>query len=99
MYDRSPGPKERALLDDDDLHELIVQGLEDDPAFHLSSGRRARFEVSVDDRIVTLRGTVRTAMDRRKADILARALGAATVDNRLKVEEDAPRAQRRERTR
>jgi hypothetical protein len=36
---------------------------------------------------VTLRGVVRTPLDRRKADIIARALGATTVDNRLGVEE------------
>lgn len=87
--------KERALLDDDDLQELIVQGLEDDPTFHLASGRRARFEVTVDERIVTLRGTVRTPLDRRKADIMARALGASTVDNRLRVEEQVPPATKR----
>lgn len=79
---------EKPLLDDDDLHDLIVQGLEGDPVFHLRNGRRVRFEVDVDDREVTLRGVVRTPLDRRKADILARALGATTVDNRLRVEEE-----------
>lgn len=82
--------KERRLLDDDDLQELIVEGLEADPAFHLGPHGRASVEVEVDDREVTLRGVVRTALDRRKADILARALGAATVDNQLRVEPEDP---------
>jgi hypothetical protein len=52
----------------------------------------------VDGGIATLRGMVRTALDRRRADILARALGAATVDNRLKVEdEEAPEPKARRR--
>jgi hypothetical protein len=31
---------------------------------------------------------VRSALDRRRADILARALGAISVDNRLGIAED-----------
>ena len=79
---------EKSLLDEDDLQHLIEERLDDDPTFHLGSGRRARFEVDVDDGAVTLRGVVRTALDRRKADIVARALGASTVDNRLRIEEE-----------
>ena len=78
--------REKSLLDDDDLQHLIEERLDDDPTFHLGSGRRARFEVDVDDGAVTLRGVVRTALDRRKADIVARALGASTVDNRLRTD-------------
>jgi osmotically-inducible protein OsmY len=88
MNGSSAAPREEALLDDDELQELIEERLDDDPSFHLRSGRRARFEVEVDDGAVTLRGLVRTAVDRRKADIVARALGATTVDNRLRMEEE-----------
>ncbi len=34
---------------------------------------------------MTLSGVVRTPLDSRRADILARALGAAGVDNRLRT--------------
>jgi osmotically-inducible protein OsmY len=87
MNQGSTAPREKPLLDDDDLRELIERRLEEDPVFHLGSGRRVRFEVEVDDGEVTLRGVVRTPLDRRKADILARALGGTTVDNRLRIEE------------
>jgi osmotically-inducible protein OsmY len=43
--------------------------------------------VEVDEGHVTLTGVVRTPLDRRRADILARALGAVSVDNRLQVVE------------
>jgi osmotically-inducible protein OsmY len=87
MFDRFVGLRERALLDDDELQELIADRIDEDPIFHLNSGRRARITVEVGDGVATLRGLVRTALDRRRADILARALGAMTVDNRLRVEE------------
>ncbi len=88
--------RERALLDEDELQQLISDAIDDDPVFHLSNGRRAAIAVEVDDGEVTLRGMVRTALDRRKADIMARALGASTVDNQLAVEDrDAPRRPRR----
>lgn len=87
MFDRFVAPREKPLLDDDELQELIAERLDEDPVFHLTSGRRARFTVEVDDGAATLRGVVRTALDRRRADILARALGATTVDNKLRVED------------
>ena len=91
MFDRYVATREKPLLDDDELQDLIAERLDEDPVFHLSNGRRARFAVEVDGGAATLRGTVRTALDRRRADILARALGACTVDNRLKVEDqDGP---------
>jgi hypothetical protein len=34
---------------------------------------------------VTLKGQVRSALERRRADILARALGAAGVENVLRI--------------
>ena len=42
-------------------------------------------QLEVEDGHVTLNGVVRTKMDRRRADILVRALGALGVDNRLRV--------------
>jgi osmotically-inducible protein OsmY len=96
MKDGSAALKEKPQLDDDELRGMIEERLDDDPGFRLRSGRRTRFEVEVDDGEVILRGVVRTALERRKADIIARALGATTVDNRLGIEEnDAPRTPRR----
>lgn len=87
MFDGFAAQKERPVLDDEELEHVIRNKLDDDPIFYLSNGRRARFEVEVDDGEATIRGVVRTALDRRKADIIARALGAATVHNNLLVEE------------
>lgn len=96
MFDALIRDRERTLLDEDELQQLITERLEDDPVFHLTNGRRARFSVEVDGGKVTLRGLVRTALDRRRADIMARALGATTVDNQLGVEEgNAVRSRRR----
>ncbi|MGE5357531.1 MAG: BON domain-containing protein [Bacteroidales bacterium] len=75
------------MLDDDELQQAIVDRLEDDPAFH--NGRRLRVTVEVDDGEVTVRGSVRTFLERRKVDIVARALGASTVDNQIVVEAQA----------
>lgn len=94
MYEGYSGQKERQLLDDEELEQVISDKLDDDPVFYLSNGRRARLEVEVNDGEVTLRGRVRTALDRRKADIIARALGASTVDNQLAVEEESARRAR-----
>jgi len=90
MNHRSLGRGEKPQLDDGDLQELIEERLGADPVFRFSRERRARVEVEVDDGEVTLHGVVRTALDRRKADILARALGASTVDNQLRVEPEDP---------
>ncbi len=87
MFDRLTPEREKTPLDDDELQQLIADRIDDDPVFHLSNGRRARINVQVDDGEVTLSGLVRTPLDRRKADIMARALGASTVDNQLAVEE------------
>jgi hypothetical protein len=74
------------LLEDDDFQQLITDRLEEDPTFWTGSGkRRTVITVEVDDGHVTLNGVVRTRMDRRRADILVRALGALGVDNRLRV--------------
>ena len=45
--------------------------------------------VEVNDGHVTLKGVVQSAVERRRADILARALGAAGVDNLLRVTDDS----------
>ncbi len=99
MFDRLSAVRERSLLDDDELQQLISDRIDDDPVFHLSNGRRARITVEIEDGEATLRGTVRTALDRRKADIMARALGAATVDNQLAVEAPSEPARKRRHTR
>ncbi len=99
MFDPLVAQREKPDLDDDELQDLIAERVDEDPVFHLKNGRRAKISVEVDGGIATLRGLVRTALDRRRADILARALGAATVDNRLGVEESEetaePKARRR----
>ena len=43
----------------------------------------------VNDGHVTLKGVVRSPVERRRADILARALGAAGVENLLRVTDDS----------
>jgi osmotically-inducible protein OsmY len=49
----------------------------------------------VNDQHVTLKGVVRSAVERRRADILARALGAAGVDNQLRIADDQSGDKRR----
>lgn len=74
------------VLDDDELQQLITEKIDEDPAF-FSGSRKARpnIMVEVEDGFVTLTGVVRTPLDARRADILARALGAAGVENRLRT--------------
>jgi hypothetical protein len=38
---------------------------------------------------------VRSAADRRRADLLARAMGAASVDNQLRVADEMPAGKRK----
>lgn len=85
MFDRLNSYRERVLLDDEELQQEIVARLEDDPAY--LRGRRLRVTVDVDAGAVTVRGSVRTALERRKVDIVARALGAVTVDNQISLDE------------
>lgn len=74
-------------LDDEELQRLIVDGLENDRALWLNRKvRKIMIIVEVDEGYVTLSGIARSPLERRRADILARALGAAGVDNRLRVE-------------
>ncbi len=78
-------------LEDEELQQLITERIEEDPVFWTGSGRRRTYvTVEVEDGHVMLSGVVRSAMDRRRADILARALGAISVDNRLGIAEETP---------
>jgi osmotically-inducible protein OsmY len=82
-------PTDLKELSDEELQQRIAERLEEDPSFWIGDKRRRRLAISVeaDQGEVILSGVVRTPLDRRRADILARALGATTVDNRLRVEE------------
>jgi osmotically-inducible protein OsmY len=76
-------------MDDEELQQLIMERIEEDPVFWTGSGRRRTYvTVEVEDGHVMLSGLVRSPLDRRRADILARALGAVTVDNRLGVADE-----------
>lgn len=79
------------MLEDDELQALITERLDEDPSFWGGTGKsRTAIYVEVNDGHVTLTGNVRTAADRRRADLLVRALGASGVDNRLRVNDEAP---------
>jgi osmotically-inducible protein OsmY len=79
------------MLHDDELQHLILERIEEDGSFAVAAGRgRTVINVQVSDGEVTLTGLVRTAADRRRADLLARAMGAAGVDNQLRIAEDGP---------
>jgi osmotically-inducible protein OsmY len=90
-------------LEDHELQQLITERIDEDQVFWTGPDRRrTAIMVEVDEGHVTLTGSVRSAMDRRRADILARALGAVSVDNRLRVfgeaGEPAPRLSRSARS-
>jgi osmotically-inducible protein OsmY len=77
------------MLDDEELQQLITDRLDEDPSFWTATGKnRMEITAEVSDGHVTLRGSVRTPPDRRRADLLCRALGAAGVDNRLVISEE-----------
>jgi hypothetical protein len=77
-------------LEDEELQQLITERIEEDPVFWTGSGRRRTYvTVEVEDGHVVLSGLVRSPLDRRRADILARALGAMSVDNRLGIAEES----------
>jgi osmotically-inducible protein OsmY len=74
-------------IDDDDLETLITDKLDSDPVFWESrKSRKTMIVVEVDGGYATLNGIVKSQVERRRADILARALGAVGVDNRLRLE-------------
>jgi len=79
------------LIDDDRLQRVIAERMENDPAFWLGHARKTMIAVDVEDGYATLSGIVRSPADRRRADILARALGALGVDNRIQLEAELDR--------
>ena len=73
--------------DDEGLHRLIADAIQNDAAFWSGRGsRKNMIVIEVDEGYVTISGMVRSAVERRRADIIARALGAVGVDNRLQLE-------------
>ena len=86
-------------LDDEELQQLITDRIEEDPVFWTGAGRRRTYvTVEVEDGHVMLSGVVRSALDRRRADILARALGAVSVDNRLGIAEETTAKEKAKRS-
>jgi osmotically-inducible protein OsmY len=80
----------QGLLEDDELQLVITEQIEEDPSFWTGSGKnRTVINVEVNDGHVTLKGVVRSAVERRRADIMVRALGASGVDNQLKIADEA----------
>jgi osmotically-inducible protein OsmY len=77
-------------IDDEALQRLIMDRIDNDAAFWVvgRGKRRTMIVVEVEDGYVTLSGIVRSAVEKRRADILARALGALGVDNRLRLEHE-----------
>jgi osmotically-inducible protein OsmY len=87
------------MLDDEDLQQLISERFDEDPSFWTGTGKnRMEITVEVSDGHVTLRGAVRTAQDRRRADLLARSLGATGVDNRLIISDESSRSPKSRRS-
>ena len=82
-----------SAIDDDALETLITDRLDSDPAFWESrKSRKTIIVVEVDAGYVTLNGIVKSQVVRRRADLLARALGALGVDNRLRLEAEIQEA-------
>ncbi len=73
----------RNRLNDGQLEELIAESIGSHPMFW-----GALILVEVEDGYASLTGIVRTEVDRRRADLLARAHGARGVNNRLRLECD-----------
>ncbi|CAN5863698.1 hypothetical protein BH18ACI5_BH18ACI5_28500 [soil metagenome] len=85
----------QGLLEDEDLQALISERIEEDGSFWVAAGKfRTVINVEVTDGHVSLTGTVRSALDRRRADLLARAIGAAGVENRLRIADGSPQPKR-----
>lgn len=79
------------MLHDDELQHLILERIEEDGSFAVAAGRgRTIINVHVSDGEVTLTGVVRSPADRRRADLLARAMGASSVDNQLRIADESP---------
>ena len=82
-------PETDEWFDDEALQCLITDRIDNDPAFWMAGGkRRTMIVVEVAEGYVTLTGIVRSQLEKRRADSLARALGALGVDNRLRLEHE-----------
>lgn len=79
-------PARKRLHDDDQLEQLIAESIGTHPGFF-----GALILIEVEHGFATLTGIVRTELDRRRADLLARAHGAIGVNNRLLLESDMGR--------
>ena len=83
----APSDSQRCpLFDDNHMEQLIAESLGTHPLFW-----GALILVEVECSYVTLTGIVRKEVDRRRAELLARAHGARGVDNRLRLEGDIRR--------
>jgi osmotically-inducible protein OsmY len=60
-----------------------------DAVFNAGRRRKGIMTIEVHDGMVTFTGVVRSALEKRRADIIARGLGAFGVDNQLEIESDA----------
>ncbi len=74
------------LFEDDHMEVLIAESIGTHPLFW-----GALILVEVECGYVTLTGIVRKEVDRRRAELLARAHGARGVDNRLRLDADIRR--------
>lgn len=74
-------------ITDDQLEQLISESIESHPGFWTSMSR-AFIVVEVERGYATMTGIVRTELDRRLADLIARTHGARGVNNRLRLEAD-----------
>lgn len=77
--------------DDERLRRLIIDHIENDETFLIRGELTTLIVVEVYEGYVTLSGLVRSDAERRRADMLARALGALGVHNRLHLEADVSR--------
>ena len=74
---------------DQALRGRITRRLENDPGLWLRGQRGTMIVVEAQRGYVRLSGYVRTVLDRRRAEMLARQLGAHGVDNQLRVDPPA----------
>jgi osmotically-inducible protein OsmY len=83
---KGPYFSQRDRRNDDELEQLIAESIGSHPAFW-----GALIVIEVEHGYATLTGIVRSELDRRRAELLARAQGAHGVDNRLRLESDIGR--------
>jgi osmotically-inducible protein OsmY len=79
------GSADREYMDDETLHQVIKEVIYTDAVFNSGPGRKGTIVIEVHDGVVTLTGVVRNLLEKRRADIIARGLGALGVDNQLEV--------------